>query len=331
MNDVPKISVIVPMYNVEKYLRRCLQSLRDQSFTDFEVLMIDDESPDRSARIARAFSVLDDRFVLYRKKNGGLSDARNYGIERAKGEFIAFVDSDDHVHKDFLKTMYNACVKYDADMAYCLYRYSYFNTGLTCPRPSKARAGAMDKEKALDALLRDSTFQSYAWNKLYRRKLFTENNIRYPYMYFEDIVTSSRLLHKANRLAVCKKYLYFYEKRFGSIVGTMNAEKIGDYWRSILAERNYFQAAGELDKYKDAIFAVAKKARYINVYSIVRQHLLHLDFRRLRQNLNINKDIYAFVISDDYVVSTEDVPELPCKLIQPGRHYELPKYKKFPI
>ncbi len=330
MNTNPRISVIVPIYKVEKFLRRCLRSIQKQTFTDFEVLLINDDSPDGSAAIAEEFCKNDPRFVLYHKENGGLSDARNYGIDRVRGEYIAFVDSDDHIHKDFLKLMYEACEKNGADMSYCKFMYSYFNTGLKLPRPSGAKTGVMTREDALNDLIMDSKFQSYAWNKLYKASLFQDYNIRYPYMYFEDIATSCRLLHKANKLAVTSRHLYYYEKRFGSIVGTMNAEKIIDYWRSVLAERNYFQNAGEYDTFKSSIVRFAGKAHAINIYSIVRQHLLHFDFRKMKYNLDTNRDIYRYIISDEYQ-PVDHIPEIPYKLVQPGRKKKQKKDKKFPV
>ena len=322
--------MILPIYKVEKYLLRCLISIQRQTFKDYEVLIINDGSPDRRPLIAEKFCEQDSRFKLFHKENGGLSDARNYGIDRANGEYIAFIDSDDHVHKDYLKTLYEACVKNDADMSYCKFMYSYFNTGLKLPRPSTAKQGVMAKEKALNYLIRDNKFQSYAWNKLYKTRLFRDYNIRYPYMYFEDLATSSRLLHNANKLAVCSKHLYYYEKRFGSIVGTMNMEKITDYWRSALAQRNYFEYVGEFEKYKPSIMKFAKKVRSINVYSIIRQHVLNFDFRKMRYNLDTNDDIYRYITSDEYVAKGS-VPEIPYKLIQPGRKDRTSKEKKYKI
>ncbi len=330
MKITPIISIIVPIYKVEKFLRRCLKSIQYQTFPDFEVLLIDDDSPDKSAAIAKEFCRRDPRFRYFHKENGGLSDARNYGIDRAKGEYIAFIDSDDHVHRDFLKTLYEACRDNNADMAYCKFMYSYFNTGLKCPRPSKARTGVMSRDDALIALITDSMFQSYAWNKLYRTSLFRENGIRYPYMFFEDIATSSKLLHKSNKLSVSAKHLYYYEKRFGSIVGTMNAEKISDYWRSILAQRNYFESVGEYDKFREAICHFAKKAHLINIYSIIRQHVLHLDFRKMKYNLDTNRDIFRYITSDEFK-AVEGLPEVPYKFVQPGRKKQERKTKKFPV
>lgn len=318
MNSRPKISVIVPIYNVEKYIRRCLKTIQDQSFTDFEALLIDDESPDGSTAIAEEFCKADERFILFHKKNGGLSDARNYGIDRARGEFISFIDSDDYIHKDFLKIMYEECVNNDAEMSYCRFKYSYFNTGITLRNPFSAAKEVMRKEDALNILIKDNYLHSYAWNKLYKTELFKNGEIKFPKMYFEDIATSGRLLYNAKRIAITDKYLYYYAKRFGSIMSTMNAEKLNDYWLSVLVVRNYIQYVGEYEKYRVSVRKFASKAHIINMYSIFRQHLLHLDFRKMKKNYDINRDIYRYIISDDYI-PVEGLPELPYKFIQPGR------------
>lgn len=327
MSHTPKISVIVPIYNVEKYIKRCLKTIQAQTFKDFEVLLIDDDSPDRSAEIAEEFCKKDKRFRLFHKENGGLSDARNYGLERARGEFISFIDSDDYIHKNFLEVMYRECVDNDADMSYCRFKYSYFNTGLTLPMPFSAKKEVMKKEDALNILIKDNYLHSYAWNKLYRATLFTENDITYPDMYFEDIATSGRLLYHANRIAISDKYLYYYMKRFGSIMSTMNAEKLNDYWLSVLFVRNHIQSVGEYEKYRVSVRSFARKAHFVNIYSIFRQHLIHLDFRKMKHNFDINRDIYRYIISDEYLPVNEK-PELPYRLVQPGRKKKKDKKDK---
>ena len=110
MNNRPKISVIIPIYNVEKYIRKCLETIQEQTFRDFEVLMINDGTRDNSGKIAKEFAENDSRFTLYTKENGGLSDARNYGLARAVGDYVVFIDSDDCVTKDYLNVLYHECV-----------------------------------------------------------------------------------------------------------------------------------------------------------------------------------------------------------------------------
>lgn len=314
----PIISIIVPIYNVEEYLPKCLETIRNQSFEDFEALLINDGTKDNSAVIAQKVCDEDSRFRLINKQNGGLSDSRNMGLKHAAGEFVVFIDSDDYIHKDYLKCLYSACVENGADISYCRFSYSYFKTGLTLKARLSSKTGTFEKQKALEMLIRDNILHSYAWNKMYRRSLFADNNIEYPKMYFEDIATSAKVLFHADKLAVIDDYLYYYVKRFGSIMSTMNSAKINDYLRSVLIVRNYIQIHGEYDTYKEAIKALATKARYINIYSIVRQHLLCLDFRGIRRNFKTNKKLYEYIISDSYT-PTEENPVLPLFITQPGK------------
>ncbi len=313
----PKVSVIVPIYNVEKYIDKCLSTLKNQSFRDFEVLLINDETPDNSMQIAEKYASEDSRFLIFGKKNGGLSDARNFGIEHSRGEFIVFVDSDDYLHEDYLKTMYEDCINNNADMAYCRFKHTIDKTKIKIfsINPKKS---VIERDKALDMIIRDNRMHSYAWNKMYRKTLFTDNNIRYPIMYFEDVATSARVLFHANKIAVTDKNLYYYVRRSGSIMSTMNSKKIEHLLLSILITRNYIQLHGEYDKYKKAVRAVALKMRLINIYSIIRQHIICGNFKGMKTNLRTNKKLYKYIISDDYV-PVEGYPELPYNIIQPER------------
>ena len=316
MSD-PKISAIVPMYKVEKFLDRCLKSIQKQTFEDFEVLMINDGSPDGSPQIAAKYEEADKRFRLYNKKNGGLSDARNYGIEKAAGEYLVFIDSDDYITEDYLDVLYHECVDNDADMSYCRYKYVLFDTGIMFPVFISAAKEVMKTRDALNILIRDTYLQSFAWNKMYKRSLFIDNNIRYPDMYFEDIATSGRVLYHANKIAITDKYLYYDVKRFGSIMSTMNAKQINDYMRSVLIVRNHVQEAGLYQDYRSSVRRMSRKMCILNVYSITRQHLLHLDFRKWIYNLRINHSAYKYVTSDKYI-SMDGIPDIPFKIHQPG-------------
>ncbi len=313
------ISIIVPMYNVEKYLERCLKSIQKQSFSDFEVLLIDDGSSDNSAAIAQKFCDTDDRFHIIHKENSGVSDCRNIGLRKATGEYITFIDSDDYLSPDYLYVLYNTCIQYDADMSYCRFKYSYFNTGISFPNFPSHKATVLDTDTAVDLLIRDMVLHSYPWNKLYRKSLFTENGIEYPCMFFEDLATSTLLLIHSNKLAITDKYLYYYVKHFNSIVSTMNCEKINDYWRSILIIRNYIQRQGLYERHKDALQFLAKKAYTINIYSIIRQHIIHFSFKNMRHNLQINKKLFEYIVSESYKIK-DSHPELPFLLVQPQRN-----------
>ena len=118
----PLLSIIVPVYNVEKYIERCIKSILNQSFTNFELILVDDGSPDNCGKICDEYKKKDSRIKVIHKKNGGLSDARNAGIERAKGEYIAFVDSDDFINKYMYEILYKNAKKWDADISICNFK-----------------------------------------------------------------------------------------------------------------------------------------------------------------------------------------------------------------
>lgn len=311
---IPKISVVVPIYGVENYIEKCLISIQEQTFEDFEVLLINDETPDNSMKIAEKFAEKDSRFLIFNKKNGGLSDARNYGIERARGEYIAFIDSDDYIHKDFLDILYHECVDHDADMSYCRFKYCIGKIHL-CDILAASKE-VMKTRDALNILIKDNFLHSYAWNKLYKTKLFTENHITYPTMYFEDIATSGRVLYHANKIAISDKYLYYYVMRGGSIMNTMNAQKINDYIRSVLIVRNHIQEQGLYPDYRKSVKSFARKMMLVNIYSIFRQHILNWNFRDLGKNLKTNYQMYEYITDDSYQ-SVPSFPEIPYKIIQP--------------
>ena len=315
--STPKVSVIVPIYNVEKFIDKCLNTIQQQSFRDFEVLLINDETPDNSMEIAKKYADSDPRFRILNKKNGGLSDARNFGLRHAEGEFVVFIDSDDYIHRDYLDVLYHECADNGADMSCCRFMYSFFNIGLKLPWPVNAAKEVMKTRDALNILIRDNYLQSYAWNKMYRRTLFTENHIEYPTMYFEDIATSGRVLYHSNKLAISDRFLYYYVQRHGSIMATMDARKINDYMRSVLIVRNHIQMMGLYEDYKKSIYHFGMKMRIVNLYSILRQHILHLDFRKLGYNFRMNKNAFLYITSDDYKAEGE-FPDIPYKIHQPG-------------
>lgn len=314
----PKISVIVPMYKVEKYIPRCMESIRKQSFTDFEVLMIDDGSPDRSAELAEEFATKDERFVLFHKPNGGLSDARNYGLARAKGEYVVFIDSDDCIHKDYLQVLYDECIKNHAEISYCSFYNSFLMSKITLPSFSRIKSGVFEKEKALNMLISDKYLHSFAWNKMYKKSLFTDNGIIYPKIYFEDVATSPRVFFHANQVAVTNRRLYYYERRGGSIMSTMDMKKVNHLLLSILFITDYVCRHHAYDTYKSSIDRISKKMYMINWYSIINEHVKAWHFKGMKENFRINRKLYEYLIAEEYTPA-RDFPELPFELQQPHK------------
>lgn len=215
----PLISVIVPVYNVEDVLPRCLDSLCMQSLQNIEILLIDDASPDRCGAICEAYAEKDPRFrVIHHPENRGLSAARNTGIAHASADYLMFVDSDDWVHEDFCKLPYECAEQTGADLMMFGYQ-NVFDTALKHKADSfvkTIRDGYKTRDEAIEL-----SFKAYgmvAWNKLYRKKLF--DDINYPVgRLYEDTATTYKLIWKAASIFCLEKILYFYWHRPGSIMG----------------------------------------------------------------------------------------------------------------
>lgn len=211
------VSVIVPVYNVEPYLRECLDSIITQTHTNLEIIIIDDGSTDGSGAICDAYAAKDARIQVIHQENRGLSAARNRGIELAYGEYLHFVDSDDYLLPDCIEMLLKLCVDYDADMS--IGTHTRLEHGKTVSH--KANASLPEPElfvgpQKMEAYLRYRKLPATAWGKLYAAHLF--RNIRYPEgKVYEDIAIFHHLLHAANRIVHTTKNAYVYRKRPGSI------------------------------------------------------------------------------------------------------------------
>ena len=209
-----QVSIIIPVYNVENYLRSCLDSVLSQTYKDFEVLMVNDGSTDGSGAICQDFAERDSRFHYFEKENGGLSDARNYGLDRAKGHYITFLDSDDFLFEDYLENLYYASRLSDSDITiggYCRFgdsNFYFYNDHFK----SDSLVAFKDFQaiQYLDSML-DVTFLTFstAWGKLFKRELFSE--LRFPYgKYAEDQFLIWKLYMKADKIYVFNGASYVY-------------------------------------------------------------------------------------------------------------------------
>ena len=210
-----KVSVIVPVYNVEKYLKRCLDSIIDQTYSNIEIILIDDGSTDNSGTICDRYTKNDKRIIVIHKENGGLSSARNAGIEIATGKYLCFIDSDDYIENDMIEYLYCGIKKYDVDIATCGFSNIY-STGrkecITIPKEDIIYS----KKDALDIHLLSGYIDDITCNKMFKKKLY--ENIRYPEGYlYEDMITTYKLINKANKVALRPNSKYNYCKRNDSI------------------------------------------------------------------------------------------------------------------
>ena len=214
MSDLPLISVIVPVYNVEKYLDKCIQSIADQTYRNLEIILVDDGSPDRCGAICDEWAARDSRVRVIHKENGGAGLARNVALDVAKGELIAFVDSDDYIAPDMLSYLYSL-MDLQTDIAECAYTETVDDYAVFSKHSGKVEtytcAGAMYEH------IYDRVFRQLIWNKLYRRT--TIGDIRFPVgTKIDDEFFTYRVLLRAGKLKLSDKICYAYRQQPGSIM-----------------------------------------------------------------------------------------------------------------
>lgn len=219
MDKIPMISIIVPIYNVEQWLPRCIDSLLSQTYNNIEIILSEDGSPDRCATICDEYAQKDGRIRVLHKKNGGLSDARNAAIDIAKGEYITFVDSDDFVTSDYVETLYSLCLKYNCKISVA--DWCIFPVGkMPIITLHKIQESFFCQKKALEEMFYQKHYDVSACVKLYHRSLF--ENIRYPKgTLYEDLQTTFKLMLASDTgVAYSNKQIYYYMFRPGSIEGS---------------------------------------------------------------------------------------------------------------
>lgn len=244
----PKISVIVPVYNVEKYLNKCIDSILEQTFKDMEIILINDGSTDNSKNICNTYKQKDNRIKVIHKENGGLSDARNVGIDISTGEYIAFIDSDDWVEKTMLEYLYNLGNINNADIVQGDYIEAY-DENCTINKVSEEII-KYDSQHILDELYGEKCTKTVVvWNKIYKRELFKE--IRFPKgKLHEDEFTTYKLFHRANLIIDTNKTIYYYRQREGSITNSCFNIRHLDQLDAIKERKEYF-IENRLDKLAD--------------------------------------------------------------------------------
>ncbi len=234
-----RLSVIVPMYNVEAYLEECLDSLVNQTLSDMEVLMVDDGATDNTSAIAQRYAENHPNFRYFRKENGGLSDARNYAIPHAQGDYIAFLDSDDWVEPDIYEHMVNAIGSADVCVADLEYVYEEdMSKDFVMKGLSDKPADTVQKKALLSPL--------FAWNKIYRADLFRqENGYRYPVgTWYEDHPVTTMIFAKAEDIAYLPEAGFHYRQREGSIMSARNDKRIIQIFDVLSMVRENFRREG---------------------------------------------------------------------------------------
>ena len=240
---MPKVSVIVPFYNVENYIEKCLETLVNQTLKDIEIILVNDGSKDRSIDIVNKFlKQYPEKIVYLEKENGGLSDARNFGIPHAKGEYIAFLDSDDYVEKDMYENMYELAKKEDSDMVECDFYWEY-------PDKLKKDEGIIyhGKKEMIEKV------RVVAWNKLIKKEILEKSDVKFPKgLRYEDVEFTYKLVPYIEKVSFLKKPCVHYVQREGSISNKQNErnKEIFDVLDNVI---NYYKEKNIYDTYKDEL------------------------------------------------------------------------------
>ena len=237
-----KVSIVVPVYNVEKYLAKCLDSLLSQTYKDIKIIVVNDGSPDNCQNIIDEYQRNNpDIIESYIKENGGLSDARNYGLKYVDSEYVCFVDSDDYIENNLVERCIETIQKDNSDLVHFNYCRDNFETNEKENIINRIEAGVYN-------LKEDNYILAYsanaAWNKMYKTKLFKENNIEFPKgLLYEDLATTTRILTLCNKVSYIDDVLYHYQvSRSGQIMSKVSddiitvCEYIVDYYK----ENNIF-------------------------------------------------------------------------------------------
>lgn len=255
---MPKVSVIVPVYNVEPYIEKCLDSLVNQTLQGIEIIVVNDGSKDNSKQIIQKFIEKYPRKIVYlEKENGGLSDARNYAFPYAKGEYIAFVDSDDYVEKNTYQDMYELAKKENSDMVECDFYWEY-------PNKQKEDIGAIyhGKKEMLEKV------RVVAWNKLIKKEILQKTQINFPKGYrYEDVEFTYKLIPHLEKVSFFKKPCIHYIQREGSIANSQNerTKEIFDVLEHVL---QYYKENGYYEEYQEELEYVY--TRYLLCSSLLR-------------------------------------------------------------
>ena len=258
---MPELSIIVPIYNMGKYLEKCVSSILEQTFTDFELILVNDGSTDRSEEICRIFRQKDHRVKMINKENAGVSAARNTGIRQAKGNYLGFVDGDDWVEADMFEQLVSACKEYESDISACL--ITTVTHVCTDKTEVDRKVNVYDSYTAIRKIYKGELPNGFSVsNKVFKRTLF--DNLKFPTgRVYEDAAVICQLLDQAERICCLNLYLYNYRQSEGSITRSGFSEKrfdiIPNYQENYqLLSRRYPALCGILTEvYFKSLYAIA--------------------------------------------------------------------------
>ncbi len=253
------VSVVVPVYNRKEYVGRCINSILKQTYRNLDIILVDDGSTDGSADILDSYADMDDRIRVIHKTNGGLSDARNAGIDSAKGEYICFVDADDSVNEHYIEYMLKACIDHNCDMAICRYKNVYRDDSIDYSDAPEYSVEIKTSIEALEDIYSIRNVETIvAWNKIYRASLFED--VRYPIgRIHEDEATTPLLIYAADRVARIDAELYYYLQNDSGITGSEFSAKRLDILWAIEKRMEFYKSEGLTELYYKDLYKYLQK------------------------------------------------------------------------
>lgn len=248
------ISIIIPIYNAEKYLEYCLESIKKQNYLDYEVLMIDDGSTDNSKNICKKYQLNDKKFRLIEKENGGSASARNLGLLNAQGDYIAFVDADDYIEYNYLSKLYHLIKKYNADIAQCSFK-KVFQYESCNKNESGYKINIYSNKEVLEKFCEKQEYLSIAvlWNKLYKKELFQD--LEFPVNKgIDDEYLICNIIDKAKNIVITNEILYYYYMSENSQMRSKPSLKQLDCIEAIEKQLDFFLCQGYEDLYNKLLY-----------------------------------------------------------------------------
>lgn len=288
MTDSTKISIIVPIYKIERYLRQCIESILAQTFTNFELLLIDDGSPDECPTICDEYAKKDTRIHVFHKSNGGLTSARNYGLDNAKGEWIMHIDGDDWIEPTYIEELYIAAIKNKADIAICGLHFAYEDGSFVIEHPTVWND---NKSTSLNRYI--ASVWTTAWGSIHKSSLYHNNGVRSPknITYCEDFHLMVRLCYFANKIVSIDRPLYNYRQQLSSIMHSLNDKTWRDEITVYKEIIDFFRNQGELEKYIKAMSWRTLKAT----------QEMTLDTSRFEDFKNYNPDKKNYILDCPFI------------------------------
>ncbi|MGP4106341.1 glycosyltransferase family 2 protein [Virgibacillus sp. L01] len=285
-----KVSVIVPIYKVEKYIHRCIESILNQTYFNLEVILVDDGSPDNCGAIAANYKKSDPRIKVIHKENGGLSDARNHGMKHATGEFTMFVDSDDWLENNMVENLINCSLAYQADVVQSAFYYAHNDKLLLDNRHHHKNdtPTQLDNRKLMYELVINERVKNFAWGKLYKTKLINDIPFQKGVL-FEDVFWAHQVMHRVEKFVLLHKPLYYYYHRDDSIVATYTPRNLDLIMG--LKERHLF-----IEKFHQGLTDESYKA--ILKMSFIHYNLLL--FNREKDKNGVHRKEIQSYITDNY-------------------------------